>query len=317
MKKTIGNKIKTLRIQFDLSQQQLAEKLYFSNRTISNWEKDLRVVSIDNLEKIAQFFNVPITYFTNDETLTGNRAITDAQPMKLIRVRKVELNNYFFYGLIGLMLLNIIFIFYPLGDRVTFAAINGLVWVFILIYVLTRFTLKQREQTTFYMVASQQQVYFSSMLSSGERKRYFFTRISALLFLLFYSMVFYVSVFGMINYVQPDAIFTLTVAILLFLITIAYLYLIVQTFIQDMPQKTMAYRHHDLFGLTTLRILMTLHYSGFIFILVIKTAYGHQLFPEALFLLNLVSGLMLSIALRIFYVYVIRFYTKLTLKTKI
>ena len=316
MKQTIGYKIKILRIRFGLSQQELAEKLYFSNRTISNWEKDLRVVSINNLEKVANFFQVPITYFTNDDENPLNFKTNETNPMKQIRVRKVEFNDYFFYVLLGLKLLNIILIFYPLGDRITFAAINFLIWFFILIYIITNFTIKQREQTTFFMVSADHQAYFSSTFSQLERKKFFYIRLSVLLFFLFFSMFFYASIFSMINNVQSDPILSITVPLLLFLLTIGHLYLIVQTFTQDLPQENMPYRHHDTFGLTSMRILMTMHYIGLIFFIILMTAFGNQVFPEDLLILNIMSGFLLGLALRIFYVYAIRFYSKFTLKTK-
>jgi transcriptional regulator with XRE-family HTH domain len=54
--KQVGEKIKFLRIQAKLSQEELAQKLYFSNSTISNWEKGLREVSMENLHNLANFF---------------------------------------------------------------------------------------------------------------------------------------------------------------------------------------------------------------------------------------------------------------------
>lgn len=39
----ISNQIKTRREAMGLSQEQLAEKLYVSRQTISNWERDRRI----------------------------------------------------------------------------------------------------------------------------------------------------------------------------------------------------------------------------------------------------------------------------------
>ena len=55
-------RIRFLRQSRELNQVQLAEKLGVTKQSVSNWENDNIVPSVDMLEKIADFFNVSTDY---------------------------------------------------------------------------------------------------------------------------------------------------------------------------------------------------------------------------------------------------------------
>lgn len=57
-----GDKIKTLRQSYNLNQVQLAEQLNVSKQTVSNWENNNILPSVDMLIKIATFFSVRTDY---------------------------------------------------------------------------------------------------------------------------------------------------------------------------------------------------------------------------------------------------------------
>lgn len=57
-----GDKIKTLRLSYNLNQVQLASSLNVSKQTVSNWENNNILPSIDMLIKISQFFSVSTDY---------------------------------------------------------------------------------------------------------------------------------------------------------------------------------------------------------------------------------------------------------------
>jgi len=61
--KTVGAKIKSLRIQKELRQHELASFLSVTSSTISNWENDRRTPSLDELIRIANFFQVSLNAF--------------------------------------------------------------------------------------------------------------------------------------------------------------------------------------------------------------------------------------------------------------
>lgn len=58
----LGDRIKTLRTACNLSQVELARKLNVSKQSVSNWENNNILPSVDIVKKLALFFPVlPIT----------------------------------------------------------------------------------------------------------------------------------------------------------------------------------------------------------------------------------------------------------------
>ena len=57
-----GDIIKSLRTAHNLSQVQLAQKLDVSKQTVSNWENNNILPSIDMLIRISRFFSVSTDY---------------------------------------------------------------------------------------------------------------------------------------------------------------------------------------------------------------------------------------------------------------
>lgn len=63
-----GDKVKALRLSHNLSQVQLAEYLNVSKQTISNWENNNIMPSIEMLMKIAQHFSVSTDHLLELDT---------------------------------------------------------------------------------------------------------------------------------------------------------------------------------------------------------------------------------------------------------
>ena len=57
-----AKRVKYLRLSKGLNQVQLAEKLNVKKQSISNWENDNIMPSVEMLEKIADFFEVSTDY---------------------------------------------------------------------------------------------------------------------------------------------------------------------------------------------------------------------------------------------------------------
>lgn len=64
---TVGEKIQFYRKQKKLSQEQLGELLFVSRQTVSLWEKDQTLPTIDNLLKLKEIFGVSV-----DDLLSGD-----------------------------------------------------------------------------------------------------------------------------------------------------------------------------------------------------------------------------------------------------
>lgn len=82
-----GQRLRTLRLQEALTQQQLAERLGLTKSVISAYETDLRLPSYDVLRKLSRIFKVSTDYLLgvssrNDSTpdLSG---LTNAQKAAL------------------------------------------------------------------------------------------------------------------------------------------------------------------------------------------------------------------------------------------
>ena len=68
---TLGGKLKKLRADNGLTQEELAEKLYVTRTAISKWESNRGYPSIDALKGISEFFSVSIDdLLSSDELLT-------------------------------------------------------------------------------------------------------------------------------------------------------------------------------------------------------------------------------------------------------
>lgn len=67
MSTDLGRKIQLLRLQSKDSQEVMAQKLNISRQAISKWENNVSAPDVAMLSKIANYYDVEITYFTNDE----------------------------------------------------------------------------------------------------------------------------------------------------------------------------------------------------------------------------------------------------------
>ena len=64
----LGKRIKLARVERDLTQAQLAQKIHAKQKTISLYERGLSVPPIENLLKIAKALKKPASYFLDQLT---------------------------------------------------------------------------------------------------------------------------------------------------------------------------------------------------------------------------------------------------------
>lgn len=99
-----NEKLRKLRKQKSLTQEELADALFVSRTAISKWESGRGYPSIDSLKTIASFFGISI-----DELLSGEELITIAD--KNTKEKAGQLCDIV-YGLLDLSV--IMFLFFPL-----------------------------------------------------------------------------------------------------------------------------------------------------------------------------------------------------------
>lgn len=88
---TIGDRLKALRNRYELSGDELGQKLQVGKSTISLWENNKRKIDNDTVVKIAKIFNVTTDYLlsgkqpssvSNDEDINLN--ITEGVPIPIL-----------------------------------------------------------------------------------------------------------------------------------------------------------------------------------------------------------------------------------------
>ena len=81
---TFGEKLKKLRTDGGLTQDELAEKIYVTRTAISKWESDRGYPNIDSLKAISKFFSVSI-----DDLLSGEKLLSIAEKENKSNIRNI------------------------------------------------------------------------------------------------------------------------------------------------------------------------------------------------------------------------------------
>lgn len=71
----VGNQIRYYRKENDLSQAELAEKIFVSSQTISNWENERSYPDLHNLIELATLFNVSLDKLVKGDVKAMKNAI--------------------------------------------------------------------------------------------------------------------------------------------------------------------------------------------------------------------------------------------------
>lgn len=77
-----GEVLQTKRKSMGLTQEDLADKLFVSSETISNWETNKTTPDIDNVIRISQLFDISL----NNLLLEGSNMVENIK-------KKAEINN--------------------------------------------------------------------------------------------------------------------------------------------------------------------------------------------------------------------------------
>ena len=87
----LGEVIRQLRISHNLNQVQLAEKLSVSKQTISNWENNNILPSIEMLVRISKFFSVSTDFLLELDT-RDYIEVTGLSPKHLAHIQQIISN---------------------------------------------------------------------------------------------------------------------------------------------------------------------------------------------------------------------------------
>ena len=79
---TFGEKLKKLRTDNELTQDELAEKIFVTRTAISKWETDKGYPSIDSLKQLSNLFHISIDELISDADVENKRLLDEAQSRK-------------------------------------------------------------------------------------------------------------------------------------------------------------------------------------------------------------------------------------------
>jgi len=82
----LSEKLKKYRKIFNLSQEQLAEKLNVSRQVVTKWENENGIPEISNLKALSNLFDVSIDYLLDDEKIIEYPVLKEKY--------EIEKNNY-------------------------------------------------------------------------------------------------------------------------------------------------------------------------------------------------------------------------------
>ncbi|MBR2902707.1 MAG: helix-turn-helix transcriptional regulator [Clostridia bacterium] len=91
---TVGEKIQKYRKSLNLSQEELGQKLLVSRQTISLWEKDQTVPTIDNLMRLSDIFDISVDEILDSDNKEQNTEINPDEAYRFAFTRE-ELNEIY------------------------------------------------------------------------------------------------------------------------------------------------------------------------------------------------------------------------------
>ena len=123
----IADKIKKLRKDNNMTQEDLADKLNVSRQTISKWETNVGVPDIDNIKAICNLFNI-----STDELLDYNNEILKKKKQFIIDM------SVLLFGIIGFIVFGILLLTNKIDETSSVITINayGIISLIFLLLVI-------------------------------------------------------------------------------------------------------------------------------------------------------------------------------------
>jgi transcriptional regulator with XRE-family HTH domain len=87
----VGHNLMTMRKAKGMTQQQIAEKLNYSDKSISKWENGYAVPSVDILKEFAEFYGVTIDFLITEQT--DDAVLNAANHEEAVEEKKQQANK--------------------------------------------------------------------------------------------------------------------------------------------------------------------------------------------------------------------------------
>lgn len=95
---TFGEKLRNVREENNLTQEQLGERLFVSRQVVSKWETGVRYPDLLTAKKIAEIFNLSVDYFLEEDKLVS---FSEKQP--IIEDKKTNIIISALYAIIAML----------------------------------------------------------------------------------------------------------------------------------------------------------------------------------------------------------------------
>lgn len=183
-----------------------------------------------------------------------------------VKVKKIALSDRFFYAVLIFMVINTLMFWMPFANRMHAALIFFLFWIGVLISAIIRYSTLDRQRTKAYFVPHDALLQYVSPLTDRARKFFKISNLIQYIFLSTLTTVFYVGLYGMMNFQNLDYVFNALILVFYFFTMVFHLISIIQSFISGNPKQHIAYsKNHYEFKMLFHRIIVSLHYVMVVF----------------------------------------------------
>ena len=141
LKSVIAQNLIKYRKENGLTQQELAEKLNYSDKSISKWERGEGVPDIYILKQIAELYNVTVNDIIGMEKIENNATPTINKNKNHVLITLMSIGLVWLVATIVYSILKIIF---PNTSAISYCYIYAIPFSFIVLYVFNRIWFKIR-----------------------------------------------------------------------------------------------------------------------------------------------------------------------------
>ena len=141
-----------LRKKFKLSQIELSQKINYSDKAISRWEKGEVIPSIDVLEQLAEIYNVKIGYFFEEHL--------DDSELK-IEEKKFNLHLCIMFSLVLVVWTIAVLTFFTMKNKLGAYYFQSLVWALPITMFVVAWCCKRYFNGKFYLLSSSLACWFT------------------------------------------------------------------------------------------------------------------------------------------------------------
>lgn len=134
-----------LRKKFKLSQIELSQKINYSDKAISRWEKGEVTPSIDVIEKLAEIYGVTVTYFFEEHL--------DDTELKL-KEKAFTLHLYIMFSLVLVVWTIAVLIFFTIKSHLNEYYFQALVWALPITLFVIAWCCKYYFNNKFYLLTT-------------------------------------------------------------------------------------------------------------------------------------------------------------------